>query len=115
MTNYNDGSWHGWNGGECPVHPKSEVEIVSIEGGTRRTNRVQCVADDLLWKNPMVDILAFRVTKEHKESREFWVVLSNSDLPVGVWDSLTEASNAYDQRCGGKIIHVREVIDGETT
>ena len=28
MTNYNDGKWHGWNGGECPVHPKSMVDAV---------------------------------------------------------------------------------------
>ena len=26
MTGYNDGKWHGWNGGECPVHPKSRVQ-----------------------------------------------------------------------------------------
>lgn len=25
MTDYNDGKWHGWNGGKCPVHPKSNV------------------------------------------------------------------------------------------
>ena len=22
---YNNGKWHGWNGGECPVHPKTVV------------------------------------------------------------------------------------------
>jgi hypothetical protein len=24
---YNDGKWHGWNGGECPVHPETVVEV----------------------------------------------------------------------------------------
>ena len=27
MTDYNDGKWHGWNGGECPVHPESELKV----------------------------------------------------------------------------------------
>ena len=29
MTNYNDGRWHGWNGGECPVHPETVVVVVT--------------------------------------------------------------------------------------
>ena len=24
---YITGQWYGWNGGECPVHPKSKVEV----------------------------------------------------------------------------------------
>lgn len=28
MTDYNDGNWHRWNGGECPVHPKSVVGVM---------------------------------------------------------------------------------------
>ena len=36
MTSYNDGKWHGWNGGECPVHPETEVEFVGfVECGFR--------------------------------------------------------------------------------
>ena len=26
-VDYNDGNWHGWNGGECPVHPDSEIAV----------------------------------------------------------------------------------------
>lgn len=25
---YNNGEWHGWNGGDRPVHPKSKVDYV---------------------------------------------------------------------------------------
>lgn len=25
MTNWNDGTIHGWNGGDCPVHPETLV------------------------------------------------------------------------------------------
>lgn len=27
MTDYNDGKIHGWNGGDCPVHPETEVLV----------------------------------------------------------------------------------------
>lgn len=28
MTDYRDGYWHRWNGGECPVNPKDKVIIL---------------------------------------------------------------------------------------
>lgn len=30
--NYNDGKFHSWNGGECPVHPHTVVEAIRGEG-----------------------------------------------------------------------------------
>jgi len=27
MTDYNDGKIHGWNGGDCPVHPDTVVKV----------------------------------------------------------------------------------------
>lgn len=75
MTNYNDGNWHGWNGGECPVHPDTVVEYQCYARGVVK-------ASGLAWEHDGTecDIIAFRVTKEHKEPREFWcreVVLPN--------------------------------------
>ncbi len=26
MTDWNNGQIHGWNGGDCPVHPETVVE-----------------------------------------------------------------------------------------
>lgn len=26
-ANYNDGTIHGWNGGDCPVHPETVVKV----------------------------------------------------------------------------------------
>ena len=69
MIDYNDGKWHVWNGGECPVHPESVVEV-SITGdlGTGIAN---------LWSWPhdgtSTDIVAFRVVKPYREPREWWV------------------------------------------
>lgn len=66
MTNYNDGEWHGWNGGECPVHPET---IVIAQHESRET----LAAKYFNWKTEGdFDIIAFRVIKEHKEPREFY-------------------------------------------
>lgn len=94
MTNYNDGKWHGWNGGECPVHPGTVVEVF-YDG--------QCegpkVSSSFVWRHDgdgFSDILAFRVVKEHKEPREFWVHPYANDV-------LSSPTLGY--------IHVREVIE----
>ena len=75
MTNYNDGKWHGWNGGECPVHPESEIEVIFSNsfGDLMRDFRT---ASDHLW-NPegmrKADTFAFRVTKDHREPKEYTI------------------------------------------
>ena len=78
MTNYNDGKWHGWNGGECPVHPDTVV-VVQLACDTRIDVEESGYADraeTLRWAHfgASSDIIAFRVVKEHKEPREFWIV-----------------------------------------
>lgn len=97
MTNYNDGKWHGWNCGECPVHPDTVVDAV-FEHGTPVTNE----ARKLRWGKDTsgldVDIVAFRVVKEHKEPREFWVDI---DRCIAV------------PSFHAGFIHVREVIDND--
>lgn len=79
MTNYNDGKWHGWNGGECPVHPKTLVD-------TRWQDESRGSLGEILAGNVMSEcwthtnsikhcnrIIAFRVIKEHREPREWWI------------------------------------------
>jgi len=94
MTDYNDGKWHGWNGGECPVHPGTFVEI-RMKNGTKDED----FADMYDWNECDIGtILAFRVVKEHKEPREFWIHEGEEndcimDIPVDGF------------------IHVREVIE----
>lgn len=65
MTDYNDGKIHGWNGGECPVHPKTVVEV-------REWNGLKWTADaDICdWLSMRG---AFRVVRAYREPREFWV------------------------------------------
>ena len=105
VTDYNDGNWHGWNGGECPVHPKSEIDAKWI-------TRDGCFAADdgriaLInnWKTPCL----FRVTKPYVEPREFWV----NEYEWG-FSCLYDSEARADEGGGGnrvRCIHVREVIE----
>ena len=61
---YNDGDWHGWAGGECPVHPESDV-VVRYSQGPYHLGKASVV----MWHSALL----FRVTKEHKEPRDFWI------------------------------------------
>ena len=71
MTNYNDGKWHGWNGGECPVHPKS-VDDVVFDDGLAHISRTEKCAKGFCW-GPVSTIVAFRVIKEHREPKEYTI------------------------------------------
>ena len=63
-NDYNNGLWHGWNGGECPVHPFTLVECY---GGTQWaveiTHPIKSCAKFRRWS----EINAFRVIKEYVE------------------------------------------------
>lgn len=75
MTNYNDGKWHGWNGGDCPVHPESVVEVAWFSAGNTVQSETIVAGKRLTWKHGEAGVppFAFRVTKEHKPLREYWV------------------------------------------
>jgi hypothetical protein len=67
MTDYNDGKWHGWNGGECPVHPKSVIEAYYFpHGHIGPPWHFEGVAAGKKWELPFL----FRVVKEFREPRE---------------------------------------------
>jgi len=102
MTNtpdYNNGLWHGWNGGECPVHPESIIEIVSSSG-----NLIKMVARCGAWDHTIMQLIAFRVTKEHNEPKEFWLCYRLLADVAEVRYSLPHDNEDYLT-----VIHVREV------
>ena len=74
MTNYNDGKWHGWNGGQRSVHPRTVIELVTVDGLMIK-DRTAVITK---WSGTFL----FRVTKEHKEPRE---VFLSKDPDFGVW------------------------------
>jgi len=73
MADYNDGSWHGWNGGECPVHHKSEVEAAFVSATRKGLIHENRRAGLFVWDGPATRVVAFRVTKPYREPREIWV------------------------------------------
>jgi len=92
MNNYNDGNWWGWNGGECPVNPESEVDGIDSTGCHWRAT-----AGDNHWNSFRG---AFRVTKEYIEppkAREFWI---DTDTGVG-----------YNERHNYGLVKFREVME----
>ena len=89
MTNYNSGEWFGWNGGECPVHPDTVVEIVTTEGSSEGP-ALAFVWDESDHLNNW--IVAFRVVKEYRESLEVylseWIqydILSGKPCAKSTW------------------------------
>ena len=71
MTDYNNGEIWGWNGGECPVHPKSEVKYWLRSGASS----ILTAGGDYFWKhsNSTDDIVCFQVTKVYVEPKVIWV------------------------------------------
>jgi hypothetical protein len=97
-VDYNDGKWHRWAGGECPVHTSSVVQIKYITL-LSTINDIEGDAGGFVWDSVPVPIVAFRVTKEYvKAPREFWVM--SGDLLVRL--QKPEDTTGY--------IHVREVL-----
>lgn len=73
MADYNDGNWHGWNGGECPVHRRSEVECSYTD-----RKSITSSAGSFPWDATNSDRpAAFRVIKQHREPREVWLDLDD--------------------------------------
>ena len=101
MTNYNDGKWHGWNGGECPVHIESVVQVSTCEGW--HTER----AGNWNWDDKKTPISSFRVVTEHREPREFWIVAATGYA----WETEALAKIAAEALVDPTIIHVREVLE----
>ncbi len=72
MNDYNNGQVWGWNGGECPVHPKSEVSIWGRKGAYNTGS----LAENFIWTHKHTgdfDIIAFQVTKPYLEPKVIWV------------------------------------------
>lgn len=69
MTDWNDGQIHGWNGGDCPVHPETVVNTWR-DGGAKDEKLAGCCH----WGRDFGgDIIAFRVVKQYVEPKVIWV------------------------------------------
>lgn len=75
-SEYKEGVWYGWNGGECPVHPKSVIQV--IRGDSEGATAVTWPADQFQKSNwsdreRSYSIIAFRVIKQHREPLDVWL------------------------------------------
>ena len=98
MSDYNDGKWHQWDGKSGrpeTVSRLSKVLIAHLGTGEPTVNSDSGPAGEYVWHN----VIAFCVTQEHKEAREFWV------FENGHGDLI--ASGSYRLNA----IHVREVLE----
>jgi hypothetical protein len=112
MNDYNDGKWHGWNGGECPVHPMSVVEVLSgILPGQRNIHNRH--AGQLVWDC----IVAFRVVTPYVEQpkpREWWATgrhLHDSLAEAEAFIAKVRAENPHLDFADHDPLHVREVLE----
>ena len=114
MTEYKENVWYGWNGGECPVHPDSIVEVRNLKSGEIDNvySWIGSITESAGWfdvgcwqgidddkTNPIV---AFRVVEAFREPREFWI--SKHDGQMATSKRPYYAPEAW--------IRVREVMDG---
>jgi hypothetical protein len=97
--------WYGWNGGECPVHRDTEVEVIyrgrspeiGPAGHEDWTHNVYAVGV----------IVAFRIIRLYREprkAREWWVNV-RMDGSVSLYQTREESISAL-----GETVHVREVL-----
>lgn len=100
MTEYKEGVWYGWNGGECPVHPETIVTVKwSCNGVETSPTPARCFETN--WQNS--SICAFRVVKEHREPREWWIVPGAYHVPF--------SGENYGTKPNVGAVRVREVLD----
>jgi hypothetical protein len=106
MTDYNNGQIHGWNGGECPVHPETVVKVWFRHGGCSRGNGY-----DWTHKEDVSDIIAFQVVKQYvepNEPREWWIWRDSRGRVIDMFNTKTTRDDVHFL-AGDEIIHVREV------
>ena len=114
MTEYVTGQIYGWNGGECPVHPKTKVEAW-FRSGVWANNK--CDAGICSWDHTDdgSDIVCFKVITPYVEPKVIWVVRDirngGSDiLYVGDQESIARRAAGIDpeNRLVEKYVQVKE-------
>jgi hypothetical protein len=81
---YIEGQWYGWNGGECPVHPETVVDVAVAATKGFIDLYESRLAGDFGWsRDTPCPIIAFRVVKHHVEPKVVWVnEYDNNDWSV---------------------------------
>ena len=106
---YVEGQWYGWNGGECPVHPKTVVDVVCLNPYEICPSLYDDVtAGSWRWVNTTI---AFRVVKHHFEPKVIWV---NEYYDDGLWlarqtkEDATKNANKHTKRVAVRYVEAPE-------
>ena len=97
---YVEGQWYGWNGGECPVHPDTVVDV-AVPSTKGHINLYESrPAGRWFWDNTCrnTPIIAFRVVKHHVEPKVIWVNEYDYNDAIGVAYQTKEEAI----KCAGK-------------
>lgn len=109
-TEYETGVWYGWNGGKCPVHPKSMVAIVTRFGEKEARN-----AETWVWDSESSPIRAFRVVKPYVPSLEVWIPVYAGGYLGANYSSEEQAAQVASGQPGARVALFREVREGGDT
>jgi hypothetical protein len=96
---YNTGEWYPFDKKRVPVNKKSVVQVLTRYGGTSE----EMIASNVYWGSTS-EVIAFKIIKEHKEPREFWLVRNADSVRYNV-------INQKPNFGWKEIIHVKEVKD----
>lgn len=109
MTEYVTGQIYGWNGGECPVHPETEVKVW-FRGYTGRTGYGAASEHSWRHESEASDIVCFQVITPYAEPKVIWVNESKGGY-LAVYDS-EKAAKSYAHsghaRVGVKYVEVKK-------
>ena len=107
MNDYNDGQVWGWNGGECPVHPKTEVRVWFRGKGSGTS-----LASGFRWNRADLggDITAFQVVKAYVEPKTIWVNETKGGILVTFPSKEAALRNVipHDVRIAVKYVEARD-------
>lgn len=107
---YNDGLWHGWNGGECPVHPRTVVEVALLDNGP-----VEAAADQWYWGGDKCRIIAFRVVEPYVPPLEVWIPVYAGGHLGGNYYSEEQAAQVASGHPVARVALFREVREAGDT
>ena len=110
MTEYVTGQIYGWNGGECPVHPKTVVEVW-LRNGVGAV-LVKVAEDCWSWGHSGEggDIVCFQVITPYAEPKVLWVneYDDGADIAYASEEEAKRLVYRYHTRVAVKYVEVKE-------
>ena len=110
MSEYVTGQNYGWNGGECPVHPETQLKIWTRNG--LFCSELTTLAKSCFWdhvQHPR-DIVCFQVVTPYAEPKVIWVneYTSGNSVSYRTEEEAKRFGREYHTRVAVKYVEVKE-------